>query len=77
MIRCVRCSVLGLLSLHRQVDHSSSSLAHLASVIEPLEFVSGACSCNSISLFIVSSGKKLSEHTDRAPSYRAAPETAV
>ena len=40
----VRCSVLGLCSLHRRVDQSSSSLARLASVIEPLELASGKCS---------------------------------
>ena len=36
--------MLRLCSLHRQVDHSSSSSAHLASVLEPNEFVSGECS---------------------------------
>ena len=41
---CVSCSVLGLCSLHRRADHTSSSSARLASVIEPLAFVSGECS---------------------------------
>ena len=45
--------MLGLCSLHRQVNelnHSSSSSARLASVIETLKFVSGECSSNDDSL---------------------------
>ena len=45
---CVRCSVLGLCSLHRRDDHTSSSLACLASVIEPFTFVSGECSSSNL-----------------------------
>ena len=34
VMSCLRCSVLSLCSLHRQIDQSSSSLVGLASVIE-------------------------------------------
>ena len=37
--------------MSRRVDHSSSSLAILASVLEPLEFVSGECSSNRRTIF--------------------------
>ena len=37
---CVKWSVLGLCSLHREVDNYTSSSVRLPSVIEPLEFVS-------------------------------------
>ena len=41
---CFRCYVLGLCSLYRRVDHSSSRCARLAAILEPVENLSGECS---------------------------------
>ena len=43
---------MGLIYTSRQVDHSSSSSARLAKVIEPLEFVGGECSSNNWYYFV-------------------------